>query len=240
MQRFLRRFVGLWHQQPGDLFDLTGTSEHIGGIAHTALDHAPPVSGPYFSGCVRYGVTGSSGVSHHFAMQLGQPDLHASSRAPLFLPYLNGERCPVCDPSASGVFFGIEPGCTAERLAYAVLEGIALNLRQILDMLELGGTTLVVSGGAAQDNQLNQIKADILQKRVLALDEADASALGAVMLAGMGCGVFSCMQHAIVHCQGSARIFEPREGVFDPRRYTAFKKLYPALQENFATWRKNT
>ena len=125
--------------KPGDLFDITGTSEHLGGIADSMLRDAPPVSGRYFEHYVRYGVTGSSGASLDYALKLHDGSLDAvkcaAQKAPLFLTYVNGERCPVCDPDAKGVFFRIGAGCTPEMMAYAVMEGVTFNLKQILELL---------------------------------------------------------------------------------------------------------
>ncbi|MEA4888966.1 MAG: FGGY-family carbohydrate kinase [Clostridiaceae bacterium] len=240
---FFAGLLGMGVSNEGDLFDITGTSEHIGGIAKSALPTAPPVSGRYFSGFVRYGVTGSSGAAHQFGLGLYKEKIDAASciarGAPLFLPYLNGERCPVCDPQASGAFVGIRGGCSNDMLAYAVKEGIAFNLRQILELLHMDGDNLLLSGGSAQDDELNQIKADILQKRVFALHEPDASAMGAMMLAGMGCGVFADMKDAIARCRGPVRIISPRDGLFIPERFERFKEIYPALHENFDRLRRN-
>jgi xylulokinase len=72
--------------------------------------------------------------------------------APLFLPYLNGERSPHNDPHARGVFFGIATGDSVPQLAYSVLEGVAFAIADGQAALQEAGTTLsrawLVGGGS--------------------------------------------------------------------------------------------
>lgn len=226
----------------GDLFDITGTSEHVGGIATSMLPDAPPVSGRYFREFVRYGVTGSSGASLDYGKRLYTGIIDAekclAGQPPIFLPYLNGERCPVCDPNARGVFFGINGSCDAQTMAYSVMEGVAFNVRQILETLGITGDHITVTGGAAQDDQLNQLKADVLGMRVEAMDEPDASALGAAMIAGVGSGMFCDLESSIAACIGETRTFIPRSGYDYTDRFEMYKQLYPLLKDSFIRWKE--
>lgn len=239
---FFAALAGSGICKAGDLFDITGTSEHIGGIAQSMLPDAPPVSGRYFQKYVRYGVTGSSGASLDYAECLSDrqvdPERCRTQKPPLFLPYLNGERCPVCDPDAKGVFFGIGAGCTPEIMAYSVREGIAFNLKQIVDMLDVQGEWIAVAGGAAEDDLLNQIKADVLGMKVFTLKEAEASALGAAMLAGVGSGAFSNLEEAAEVCVEQDRCILPGNTESYTARYEMYKQLYPSLKEQFAKWKE--
>lgn len=239
---FFAALAGTGICKENDLFDITGTSEHIGGIAQSMLPDAPPVSGRYFQQYVRYGVTGSSGASLDYAERLYSgavnTDACRKKHPPLFLPYLNGERCPVCDPDAKGVFFGIGAGCTPEAMAYSVREGIAFNLKQIIDMLDIHGGFIAVAGGAAEDEQLNQIKADVLGMKVVTLKEAEASALGAAMIAGVGSGAFSSLEEAATTCVEQDRCFLPGNTEGYTARYEMYKQLYPALKNQFVKWKE--
>lgn len=53
----------------------------------------------------------------------------------LFLPYLNGERCPVQDMKASGCYVGIKANTTKGQMAAAVIEGVAMSIRQVMESL---------------------------------------------------------------------------------------------------------
>ncbi len=111
----------------------------------------------------------------------------------LFLPYLQGERSPHWNPKARGGFVGLQITHTRADLIRAVLEGIALNLRTILQAYTEAGARIdevVVIGGGAKGELLRQILADVFGRPVLRprlLDEA--TSLGAAVAAGVGIGL---------------------------------------------------
>lgn len=83
--------------------------------------------------------------------------------APLFLPYLSGERTPHNDPYAQGVFFGMTHATDRALLGYSVLEGVTLSLTDGLDALESAGTqahALSMLGGGARSAYWAQMFAD--------------------------------------------------------------------------------
>jgi len=232
---FFAGLLGAGIRSEGDVFDVTGTSEHMGGIASTLHDAPGLISGRYFSGFVRYGVTGSSGDSLNYARRLhsGAVDPATCLRRtpPLFLPYLSGERCPVCDPMARGVLFGINSACDPEMMAYSVMEGVCFNLRQIYESLDMRPSFVTACGGAALNLTLNQLKADILGVSIVSLAEPDTSALGAALIAGVGCGEFGSL--ADVPAPAKLNEYTPNTDFDYTDRYRLFRQLYPALKEQF-------
>lgn len=89
------------------------------------------------------------GSAHRWAARLlADDDFHRfeamartsrpGSGGTLFLPYLNGARCPVGDSSARGAFIGIGSATKTDDLARAVLEGVAFSLRQVAELLASG------------------------------------------------------------------------------------------------------
>jgi hypothetical protein len=72
--------------------------------------------------------------------EIEQLDEEARNNAPLFLPYLSGERTPHNDPYATGVFHGLTPEHQRAALGYAVLEGVAFGMVDGLDALRAAGT----------------------------------------------------------------------------------------------------
>lgn len=112
--------------------------------------------------------------------------------APLFLPYLSGERTPHNQPLASGVWFGMTAAHGREALAYAVAEGVGFGLRdglQTLSATEPPLQALSLVGGGARDAWWAQLLADTLglTLRVHTGGETGA-ALGAARLAWLACG----------------------------------------------------
>ncbi len=126
-----------------------------------------------------------------FKQSLDQLFIAASSIAPgseglVFLPYVNGERAPVWDASATGVFAGIRSIHNRAHFFRAVLEGVGFALRQVMEAMEGGGRAISMircGGGFIESGLWVQIIADILQKPLQISRQADQSALGAVFVA---------------------------------------------------------
>ncbi len=156
----------------------------------------------------------------------------------LFLPYLQGERTPIWDPRARGAFFGLSTSTTLADLARSVLEGTAFALRQVIECLETvaGGAVEEIRavGGGTRNALWNQIKADVLRKRLAILEFQETSALGAALLAAMGVGLhgsFAAAAEAARACN-RARVVEPQAAsaaAYD-ELYGHFAALYPATR----------
>ena len=113
-------------------------------------------------------------------------------RAPLFLPYLSGERTPHNDPHAAGAFFGMDNDTDAARLGHAVIEGVAFGLADGLQALRDAGTEvrrLTLVGGGARSAHWAQLLADTLDIELMTADGAEAGgAIGAGRLAWLALG----------------------------------------------------
>jgi xylulokinase len=139
-------------------------------------------------------VTRATGAQNEAALLPEVESLDAAARdnAPLFLPYLSGERTPHNDPHAQGVFFGLGHDTSRGMLAYAVLEGVAFGLRDGLDALRAAGTdvaTLSLVGGGARSSYWSQLLADVLGVTIVTHQESSAgAALGAARLAALADG----------------------------------------------------
>ena len=112
--------------------------------------------------------------------------------APLFLPYLSGERTPHNDPHATGAFFGMDNQTDAARLGHAVIEGVGFGLADGLQALRDGGTQvqrLTLVGGGARSAHWAQLLADTLAIELQTVDGAEAGgAMGAGRLAWLALG----------------------------------------------------
>jgi xylulokinase len=112
--------------------------------------------------------------------------------APLFLPYLSGERTPHNDPAANGMFAGLRAGHGQEAVVYAVLEGVAFALADGLDVLSAAGAPLascLLVGGGARSRLWGQMLADVLGIALQLPEGAETgAALGAARLAMLAAG----------------------------------------------------
>jgi xylulokinase len=156
-----------------------------------------------------------------------------------FLPYLTGERTPLCDPKARGGFIGLLRLHTRAHLTRAVIEGICLGLADSLELIRKAGTTVkeaTVTGGGTRSDLWMQILADIGNVKVVLRDGADAGpALGGARLALVGaCGIpvaKACAPGPVV------KTFTPNPKAV--KAYAAvrarFQSLYPSLADHFAS-----
>lgn len=115
-----------------------------------------------------------------------------AARAPLFLPYLAGERTPHNDPFAPGVFHGLKSQTTRADCTYAVLEGVAFGLADGLDALRAAGTQvkqLSLVGGGSRSPFWAQLIADALDVEIVVHAGSEAGgALGAARLGWLATG----------------------------------------------------
>ena len=123
----------------------------------------------------------------------------AGSLGLLFLPYLLGERSPWWNSDASGCFIGLTPRHDREAMLKAVLEGVGLNMKIILDCLNagVGVHEMRVIGGGARSVAWLRILADVWQQPLYIPQMLQyATGMGAAICAGIGAGVYKDFDHA--------------------------------------------
>ncbi len=158
------------------------------------------------------------------------------SRAPIFLPYLLGERTPHNDPLASASLTGLRAGHGAADVAYAVLEGVGFGLRDGLTAItgqQHRPKALALVGGGARSNHWAQMLASTLGSCLYRQETAHAAAaIGAARLGAMAFGVDE--QTACAPPQHD-QIFEPdpQEAEMLLPRYQRFAGLYTTLKPHF-------
>lgn len=184
-------------------------------------------------------VTGLAGAADAYAILSAEAAvIPPGADGLLFLPYLSGERTPHMDPLARGGFIGLSSYHNRGHLARAVMEGVALALRQTLEIsLGLGGQVerVIAAGGGAESAVWRQIQADIfglpLQQALL----AEQASVGAALLAGVGVGVYPDLAAACRQVVHYGPVTEPNpayQARYD-ELYARFVALYPRLREDF-------
>ena len=128
----------------------------------------------------------------------------------LFLPYMFGERSPIWDTDARGVFFGLSLASTKADMVRAILEGAAFGLRHNLEAAAAAGfraRTLACVGGGARSPVWNQIKADVTGMPIRLPVAATGAPLGDALAAGVGTGVYASFADAVrAHQPHPARV----------------------------------
>ena len=116
------------------------------------------------------------------------------------VPALAGLGAPFWRPEARGLICGLTRGTTKAHLARAVLDGIALQIADLLGAMQtdsgLSLAALKVDGGASANNLLMQFQADILGVDIVRPAMVEATALGAALLAGIGVGLWKGVEEA--------------------------------------------
>jgi len=150
-------------------------------------------------------------------------------QAPLFLPYLSGERTPHNDPHATGAFHGMTHSSDRAMLGYAVLEGVAFGMADGLAVMQQAGTHLQqcsLVGGGARSDRWAQLICDALDLPIITHEGGEAGgALGAARLGWLADGgdfATVCRKPAI------ARRFQPDVAMRDMlgERLKTYRELY--------------
>ncbi|MGL5977665.1 MAG: glycerol kinase GlpK [Erysipelotrichaceae bacterium] len=136
-----------------------------------------------------------------------------SSDGVYVVPAFVGLGAPYWDDKARGSIFGITRGTTKEHLIRATLESLDYQTKDVLHAMEedsgINLCSLRVDGGAVKNNVLMQFQADILGVSVERPKNPETTALGAAMLAGLACGMFSSVAE-IENKVVLERVFQPQ------------------------------
>ncbi|HSV51152.1 MAG TPA: xylulokinase [Burkholderiaceae bacterium] len=158
------------------------------------------------------------------------------AQAPLFLPYLSGERTPHNDPNASGVFTGLRQDHGRAHLAYAVLEGVVFGLKDGWDAMRgarAAAQELVLVGGGSRSDLWAQLLASGLGCALRRHDGAQgAAAVGAARLGWLAAGG---NEADVCAAPQGGRSFRPDAGevAMLQQRHAMFRALYPSLAPQF-------
>ena len=169
-----------------------------------------------------------------------QFDIEAEKAPPgsdglIFLPYMAGERTPVWDPDAKGVFFGIDYTKTRAHFLRAAMEGVAYSLLHNLETAaECGAkiTELRSTGGSANSRFWTQMKCDMTGIPVSVPNSDNGANLGSAILAGVGTGVFASFEEAVASTVREKRRHDPAPGMKEFYRagYEKYLEIYERLK----------
>ena len=240
--------VGQTQEQGGQAGGMSICTDHA--LSHKKLILSPHVvPGKWL---LQGGTVGGGGALKWFKQEFGQDlsfdDLtnEAAKIAPgsdgvVFLPYMSGERSPIWDPDAKGVFYGLSFDKTRGHMIRALLEGVAFSLQHNLITAEETGAGIGVlnaMGGSANSHLWTQIKADVTGRKIQVPASDTATTLGAAILAGIGCGIYKDYKQAVSSTIKITRSQEP-----DMKNHEIYKKsmelylrLYEDLKETFAKY----
>ncbi|MGE5573898.1 MAG: FGGY-family carbohydrate kinase [Bacteroidota bacterium] len=135
----------------------------------------------------------------------------------VFVPRLLGSGPPTRDERATGAFARLRPSATRADFARAVFEGLSFELKTAIEVMEAAVgrpvSSVIATGGGARNDLWLAIKASVLDLPVEVPQVTEASALGAALLAGIGCGLYRDVDDALARTPRIARRVEPDESL---------------------------
>lgn len=155
-----------------------------------------------------------------------------------FLPYLSGERSPINDANAKGVFFGLGLHHQKANMDRAVIEGVTFALRDTFELVKNLGVniqTLRITGGGAKSNIWAQMISNVMNVDVVRIKIEEGPALGAAILAMVGTGAYHSVAEACTEIVEIKDTFSPTKTTVKlyQEKYDRFIKLYPNLKSLF-------
>ena len=157
-------------------------------------------------------------------------------RDPLFFPFLAGAGAPNWDPDARAMLLGLTHAHGRESLARAVLEGVSLETKSIIDAfagMRVPIKEIRLTGGASGISGWSQMQADIFGIKVTRLADPEASVLGAGVLAAYGAGAFASLPAAADAMARTTKACQPvlgRAGLYE-RRYKRYHDILVQFEQ---------
>lgn len=155
-----------------------------------------------------------------------------------FLPYLMGERAPINDPYAKGVFFGLGAHHGQDEIGRSVVEGVTFALKDSFELIRSLGVDIKkarITGGGAKSQVWLQMISDILNTDIAKVQTDEGPAFGAAILAMVGSGAYQSVQKACEITIKETEVFHPNpqnHSVYQ-KKYNTFVKLYPNVKPLF-------
>ncbi len=149
------------------------------------------------------------------------------------LPYFLGEKTPLHDPLARGVFVGLSLDQSRGHMWRALLEGVAFGFRHHIDVLEELGfekARVRASDGGTASAVWMQIVADVIGMPVQLLDNHHGSSLGAAFVASVGAGLAGWEDAAALSEMGPTIEPDPANAALYDAAYQEFHAIYAALK----------
>ncbi len=153
------------------------------------------------------------------------------SQGLLFLPYLATAATPRWNAQARAAFVGLSFAHGRAELARAVMEGVVLEIRDMLEQWRTAGIEvdcLRIGGGATRSRLWNQIQADVYGRPVETLQVSESTGLGAALMGGVGAGVFDSIDAGVAAMVRVADRIEPH-----PDSHRRYEQLYQAYTQTY-------
>ena len=178
-----------------------------------------------------------SGISAYARLAQAAAETSPGADGLITLPYFSGERTPINDVNAKGLFFGLTLSHKRAHLYRSCLEGIAYGLRHNIEVMGQAGAApqrLIAIGGGAQDAQWLQICSDVTGLAQAVPQQTIGAAYGDAYIAGMAAGLFSdysALRESWVKIERSIQPNRAAKATYDAL-YSIYRDLYRDNREH--------
>jgi xylulokinase len=153
----------------------------------------------------------------------------------LVLPYFSATGTPYFDTRAKGAIIGLQHTTTKGEITKSLLEGVTMEMKLNLKLMEKSGMkiqTFIATGGGTRNSKWTQLKADILNKKIIVRDIKETGCFGAALLA---CSAFEKIPVAQLLMQSSNEneVFIPNSSKarFYDKKFKSYQQLYSTLKQ---------
>lgn len=154
----------------------------------------------------------------------------SGSNGLITLPYFLGEKTPLNNPKARGMFIGLHLGHTRGHIYRSILEGIGFGFYHHIEVFkELGFqlNKIRITNGGSKSKLWRQIIADITGLKLESIIEHPGSSLGAAFIAGIGSG--EIQEWSDIH-----KYIKIEETILpDTNKYVDYQKLYKIYRSSY-------
>jgi xylulokinase len=137
----------------------------------------------------------------------------STEKIPLILPFFQGSGTPNRHPFAQGAILGLDLSQSPENVLLAFYEGLGFwlkeNINTLIELTNISPHSIIAIGGGNQNQDFLQVKSNINQLPISVPEIPEPSAVGAALLAGLGCGTYIDAQEAQESLAYSKKLIEP-------------------------------
>ncbi|MBQ9360614.1 MAG: carbohydrate kinase [Lachnospiraceae bacterium] len=153
----------------------------------------------------------------------------------LVLPHFAGAATPYMDTGSKGAIIGLTASTGADEIYRGCMEGVAYEMvlnREALKPSGIHFKHMRATGGGARSEVWMQMKADMLNVSITALETADAGTVGSAMITGVALGIFKDLADAADNMVVRKKTYEPRQEMHEKymRIYERYVKVYDAVR----------
>jgi xylulokinase len=211
---------------PG-LFDIAGGMATSGALTRWFRDQL---------GSAEMATEAAGGKNAYAALAEMAAAVPPGSSGVVCLPYFSGERTPINDPKARGIFAGLTLSTTRADLYRSVLEGTAFGVRHNLEAMEAMGARpkrLVAVGGGAKNPLWLQIVSDAARTPQVVPERTIGASFGDAFLAGLATGIVTDRGALARDWVRVAQTMEPNETVAQAydQPYDIYRRLYERTRD---------